>query len=145
MAKQMTPLPDAKSVRVNPTAEELKELAAQMPNAQETRYGNLNVQTRVLARSKGSTFLVVEPALLPRGDEGRDRLLPEDRQRGVGEHQRTARHQDGRDEVQHGAHDLASSRHHLQRYFGNAAGRLSRPCIRRAGTLWAPLTKSPRS
>ncbi|MGI8440031.1 MAG: phosphoenolpyruvate carboxykinase [Thermoleophilaceae bacterium] len=60
MAKQMSPLPDAKSVRVNPSAEELKELAAQMPNAQETRYGNLNVQTEVLARSKGSTFLVVD-------------------------------------------------------------------------------------
>src|SRR5688572_15153662 len=60
MAKQMTPLPDAKSVRVNPTAEELKELAAQMPNARETRYGNLNVQTEVLARSKASTFLVLD-------------------------------------------------------------------------------------
>jgi phosphoenolpyruvate carboxykinase (ATP) len=59
MAKQMTPLPDAKSVRVNPSADELKELAAKMPNARETRYGNLNVQTEVLARSKASTFLVV--------------------------------------------------------------------------------------
>ena len=27
MAKQMSPLPDAKSVRVNPSAEELKELS----------------------------------------------------------------------------------------------------------------------
>src|SRR3954463_7709445 len=60
MAKQMTPLPDAKSVRVNPSAEELKELAAKMPNARETRYGNLNVQTEVLARSKASTFLCLE-------------------------------------------------------------------------------------
>jgi phosphoenolpyruvate carboxykinase (ATP) len=60
MAKQMTPLPDAKSVRVNPTAAELKELAAKMPNARETRYGNLNVQTQVLARSKASTFLVLD-------------------------------------------------------------------------------------
>src|SRR3954454_13094891 len=60
MAKQMTPLPDAKSVRVNPSAEELKEHAAKMPNARETRYGNLNVQTGVLARSKESTFLVVD-------------------------------------------------------------------------------------
>ena len=60
MAKQMSPLPDAKSVRVNPSAAELKELAAKMPNAQETRYGNLNVQTEVLSRSKGSTFLVVD-------------------------------------------------------------------------------------
>jgi phosphoenolpyruvate carboxykinase (ATP) len=60
MAKQMTPLPDAKSVRVNPSAEELKELAAKMPNARKTRYGNLNVQTEVLARSKASTFLVLD-------------------------------------------------------------------------------------
>src|SRR5947209_69077 len=60
MAKQMTPLPDAKSVRVNPSAEELKELAAKMPNARETRYGNLNVQTKVLARSKASTFICLD-------------------------------------------------------------------------------------
>jgi phosphoenolpyruvate carboxykinase (ATP) len=60
MAKQMTPLPDAKSVRVNPSAAELKELAARMPNARETRYGNLNVQTEVLARSKASTFLCLD-------------------------------------------------------------------------------------
>src|SRR5256714_7318802 len=60
MAKQMTPLPDGKSVRVNPTPEELRELAAKMPNARETRYGNLNVQTQVLARSKASTFIVLD-------------------------------------------------------------------------------------
>jgi phosphoenolpyruvate carboxykinase (ATP) len=60
MAKQMTPLPDAKSVRVNPSAEELKELAAQMPNARRTKYDNLNVQTEVLARSKASTFLILD-------------------------------------------------------------------------------------
>ncbi|MEA2351302.1 MAG: phosphoenolpyruvate carboxykinase, partial [Thermoleophilaceae bacterium] len=60
MAKQMTPLPDAKSVRVNPSPAELKELAAKMPNARETRYGNLNVQTQVLARSKACTFLVLD-------------------------------------------------------------------------------------
>jgi phosphoenolpyruvate carboxykinase (ATP) len=60
MAKQMSPLPDAKSVRVNPAPEELKELAAKMPNARSTRYENLNVQTQVLARSKASTFLVLD-------------------------------------------------------------------------------------
>jgi phosphoenolpyruvate carboxykinase (ATP) len=60
MAKQMSPLPDAKNVRVNPTAEELKELAAKMPNARRTVYENLNVQTEVLARSKASTFLVLD-------------------------------------------------------------------------------------
>src|SRR6266550_4165507 len=60
MAKQMTPLPDGKSVRVNPSPQELRELAARMPNARETRYGNLNVQTEVLARSKASTFLLLD-------------------------------------------------------------------------------------
>src|SRR5436305_3422554 len=60
MAKQMSPLPDAKSVRINPSAEKLKELAAKMPNARRTKYDNLNVQTEVLARSKASTYLVVD-------------------------------------------------------------------------------------
>src|SRR5918992_3238134 len=60
MAKQMTPLPYAKSVRVNPSADELKELAARMPNARRTKYDNLNVQTQVLARSKASTFLILD-------------------------------------------------------------------------------------
>src|ERR671930_815741 len=52
--------PRAAHVYANPSAEELKELAARMPNARETRYGNLNVQTEVLARSKASTFLVLD-------------------------------------------------------------------------------------
>ena len=60
MAKQMSPFPDAKSVRANPSAEELKELAARMPNARRTVYDNLNVQTQVLARSKASTFVIAD-------------------------------------------------------------------------------------
>src|SRR5215208_5019269 len=60
MAKQMSPLPDAKNVRVNPSAEELKQLAAKVPNARRTAYDNLNVQTEVLARSKASTFIVLD-------------------------------------------------------------------------------------
>jgi phosphoenolpyruvate carboxykinase (ATP) len=60
MAKQMSPLPDAKNVRVNPTAEELKELTAKMPNARRTEFDNVNVQTQVLARSKASTYLVLD-------------------------------------------------------------------------------------
>src|SRR3954469_9243658 len=60
MAKQMSPLPDAKNVRVNPSAAELKELAAKMPNGRRTAYDNLNVQTEVLAPSKASTFLVLD-------------------------------------------------------------------------------------
>src|SRR5690348_13041290 len=53
-------LPDAKRVIANPTAEEVKELAAKMPTARPTKYGNLNVQTDVLARSKRSTYPVTD-------------------------------------------------------------------------------------
>jgi phosphoenolpyruvate carboxykinase (ATP) len=53
-------LPQAKRVIENPTPEEVNALAAKMPTARPTRYGNLNVQTQVLARSKGSTFLVTD-------------------------------------------------------------------------------------
>ena len=60
MAKQMSPLPDAKSVRANPSAADLKELSARMPNARRTVHDNLNVQTQVLARSTASTFLVLD-------------------------------------------------------------------------------------
>ena len=60
MAKMLFRLPQAKRVIENPTAEEVKELAAKMPTARRTKYGNLNVQTEVLARSKGSTYLVTD-------------------------------------------------------------------------------------
>src|SRR5256884_684018 len=53
-------LPQAKRVYESPSPQEVKELAAQMPTARPTRYGNLNVQTKVLARSKRSTFLVTD-------------------------------------------------------------------------------------
>src|SRR2546423_15209289 len=53
-------LPQAKRVYENPSAEEVKELAAKMPTARPTKYGNLNVQTEVLARSKRSTYLVTD-------------------------------------------------------------------------------------
>src|SRR4029450_11399326 len=53
-------LPQAKRVVANPGAEQVKELAAKMPTARRTKYGNLNVQTEVLARSKGSTYLVAD-------------------------------------------------------------------------------------
>ncbi len=41
-----------------PSAEELRALTERMPNCSKTRYGNVNVQTRVVARSKASTFIV---------------------------------------------------------------------------------------
>src|SRR5919199_5119134 len=53
-------LPDAKSVVDNPDPQALKDLAEEMPNAKPTRYGNLNVQTEVVNRSKGSTFIVTD-------------------------------------------------------------------------------------
>jgi phosphoenolpyruvate carboxykinase (ATP) len=53
-------LPTAAQVIENPSAEEVKALAAKMRTARPTKYGNLNVQTEVLARSKRSTYLVTD-------------------------------------------------------------------------------------
>src|SRR2546422_3698990 len=53
-------LPQAKRVIENPSPEGVKELTAKIPTARPTKYGNLNVQTKVLARSKRSTFLVTD-------------------------------------------------------------------------------------
>ena len=60
MAKMAFALPAARSVLQNPTQAELHALAKTMPNARETSYGAVNVQTRVLSRSKGSTFIVAD-------------------------------------------------------------------------------------
>jgi phosphoenolpyruvate carboxykinase (ATP) len=60
VAKMAFRLPPAASVVENPSPAEVKELAARMRNARPTQYGNLNVQTEVLARSKRSTFLVTD-------------------------------------------------------------------------------------
>ena len=42
----------------NPAPEELRAYTEEMPEARPTEYGNVNVQTRVLSRSAGSTFVV---------------------------------------------------------------------------------------
>jgi phosphoenolpyruvate carboxykinase (ATP) len=47
-----------RSVILNPDFAELRSLIAQMPNARLSEYDNYNVETKVLARSKASTFLV---------------------------------------------------------------------------------------
>ena len=65
-------LPPARSVLESPTPEQLRELAARMPNATPTRYGNLNVHTRVVSRSKRSTFLVRDIA------DGQNQSIPGD-------------------------------------------------------------------
>jgi len=55
-----TRLPTARSVIYDPTPAELQALTARMPQARRTEYGNYNVQTRVVSRSKGSTYLVTD-------------------------------------------------------------------------------------
>jgi phosphoenolpyruvate carboxykinase (ATP) len=53
-------LPAGASVRYNPSAGELQELTARMPNARRTSFGNYNVQTRATSRSAGSTYIVTD-------------------------------------------------------------------------------------
>jgi phosphoenolpyruvate carboxykinase (ATP) len=72
VAKMLFRLPQAKRVISNPSPEEVKELAARMRTARPTKYGNLNVQTEVLARSKGSTYLVTDEP------DGQNQSLPTD-------------------------------------------------------------------
>jgi len=72
VAKMLFRLPEAARVVENPSPAEVKALAAKMPTARETRYGNLNVQTEVLARSKKSTFLVTDEP------DGQNQSLPTD-------------------------------------------------------------------
>jgi phosphoenolpyruvate carboxykinase (ATP) len=42
----------------NPTPEDLRSYTEEMPEARLTGYGNVNVQTKVLSRSAGSTYVV---------------------------------------------------------------------------------------
>src|SRR4051812_21824622 len=61
MPETMVPdLPQAQTLRDNPSPSELRELTDKMESARQTTFGNVNVQTQVLARLKGSTFLVSE-------------------------------------------------------------------------------------
>ena len=53
-------LPQARSTRWNPSPAELRQLTARMPNARDTEYDNYNVQTRVVSRSKASTYVVTD-------------------------------------------------------------------------------------
>jgi phosphoenolpyruvate carboxykinase (ATP) len=53
-------LPAARSVTEDPTQEQLRTWVDEMPNATLTMYGNYSVQTRVTARSAGSTYIVTD-------------------------------------------------------------------------------------
>jgi phosphoenolpyruvate carboxykinase (ATP) len=54
------PLPRAREVRYNPSAEELQARTSRMPQARRTSFGNYNIQTKVVSRSKESTYLVTD-------------------------------------------------------------------------------------
>ncbi len=49
-----------KSISFRPTEAELREYTDAMPQARQTRYGNVNVQTKVVARSTSSTYIVTD-------------------------------------------------------------------------------------
>jgi phosphoenolpyruvate carboxykinase (ATP) len=72
VAKMAFRLPRAARVIENPSPEEVKELAAKMRNARPTRYGNLNVQTEVVSRSKRSTYIVTDEP------DGQNQSIPRD-------------------------------------------------------------------
>src|SRR6184192_3615269 len=51
---------EPKSVLWNPSPEELRRYTEEMPNARKTEFGNVNVATRVVSRSKMSTFIATD-------------------------------------------------------------------------------------
>lgn len=51
---------EPKSVVWNPTPEQLRQFASEMSNARATEFDNLNVATRVVSRSKLSTFIATD-------------------------------------------------------------------------------------
>jgi phosphoenolpyruvate carboxykinase (ATP) len=57
---QRVALPPAASIRWNPSPEELRELTSQMPTARLTEFDNYNVQTKVVSRSKSSTYIITD-------------------------------------------------------------------------------------
>ena len=53
-------IPQSQRLIENPTADQLRELTARMPNARRTSYDNYNVHTRVDSRSTKSTYIVTD-------------------------------------------------------------------------------------
>jgi phosphoenolpyruvate carboxykinase (ATP) len=58
-AQRVAP-PPARSIRWNPSPEELRELTSRMPSARLTEFDNYNVQTKVVSRSKSSTYIITD-------------------------------------------------------------------------------------
>ena len=51
---------NAKKIHDNPTADELRAFTEEMSACRVTEFDNVNVQTRVVSRSTGSTYVVTE-------------------------------------------------------------------------------------
>src|SRR3954469_9793348 len=51
---------EPKSVAWNPSPEELRRFTEEMPNCRKTEFGNVNVATKVVSRSKGSTYVATD-------------------------------------------------------------------------------------
>src|SRR5438132_13911605 len=60
MTEILTLYVGTKSVVCNPTPEQLRRFTEEMPNCRKTEFGNVNVGTRVVSRSKGSTFIATD-------------------------------------------------------------------------------------
>ncbi|HEX9696707.1 MAG TPA: phosphoenolpyruvate carboxykinase [Actinomycetota bacterium] len=60
---------EARSFLLNPSQDELMALAGKMPNAKPTKYGNVNVTTRVDSRSAKSTFIATDDAAAHEGHQ----------------------------------------------------------------------------
>ncbi|MCU1230735.1 MAG: phosphoenolpyruvate carboxykinase, partial [Acidobacteria bacterium] len=51
---------EPKSVIWNPSPEDLRAYTVEMPNCRKTEFGNVNVATKVVSRSKLSTFIATD-------------------------------------------------------------------------------------
>jgi Phosphoenolpyruvate carboxykinase (ATP) len=51
---------EPKSVVWNPSPEQLRAYTEEMPNCRRTEFGNVNVATKVVSRSKGSTYVATD-------------------------------------------------------------------------------------
>ncbi len=58
-AKKALPV-QPKSVTWNPSPADFRRFTEEMPNCRKTEFGNVNVGTRVVSRSKGSTYVVTD-------------------------------------------------------------------------------------
>src|SRR5262249_23151841 len=51
---------NAKKIHDNPSADQLRAFTEEMPTCRVTEFDNVNVQTQVVSRSTGSTYVVTE-------------------------------------------------------------------------------------